>query len=737
MKRTRVLTLGVLVAIGGASAAAVVHLTSPEPAVSISTSSAVPGSRPDALLATPADEDGVAVTGAPVPGAAAVPVDPTPAGTQPAVPSAAEPENPSREVVWQSDEETVGAWVELTWSEPTPVNHVEIRGAGEVSHAFSAATLTFDGTDPLLVTADESGDANVDLPPRTVSTVRLTITDVPDEATSVALTGFTADASGDAQADHPEPSARPTVTTPAGGDHPDALTDGRVARGDTGAEWLAAPDDSSATVHFAWDSPRELASVQVFGPSQTAFDPSYWAAAPLHGRLVFDDGSSVIISGIAGGDGQATTIAFAPRSTRTVRLELNKTIPAAVMGLREVAFYDRGSTPPRWVQDTPAGHATTPSPATCREAAVPVAEPQPGRLTLTCPSAGSSVDGRATIVVAGDPGTSVQATAWTGIAGDDSMRVVGSATADDNGEATISFETSGLPTGPLTVKVTAAGEAAEPAQDLYVQLINLGGTALPSPGFAPDGMTLQWDEQFTDPVSIAATGTDVTYGAAKPAWWGAAQFGDAVFADPAMGAGNISTVAEDYLRIRVEPIGDRDVRTPWGQEHLGGMLSSLRLGASGFAAQYGYFEARMLGAPGAGTWPAFWMLNSEDAVRDGGDIAGEVDAVELYGHNTVGTCHTMHHWHNGVDSLGASDCIRDEITDWAMSWHTYGVRMVPGGGAIFYIDGVEVSSASGLPHDSEPYFFMIDLALGGGWPVDLSATGDISDLYVDWIRVYT
>jgi hypothetical protein len=32
---------------------------------------------------------------------------------------------------------------------------------------------------------------------------------------------------------------------------------------------------------------------------------------------------------------------------------------------------------------------------------------------------------------------------------------------------------------------------------------------------------------------------------------------------------------------------------------------------------------------------------------------------------------------------------------------------------------------------------MVNLALGGGWPVDLSPTGEVSDLYIDWIRVWT
>jgi beta-glucanase (GH16 family) len=148
------------------------------------------------------------------------------------------------------------------------------------------------------------------------------------------------------------------------------------------------------------------------------------------------------------------------------------------------------------------------------------------------------------------------------------------------------------------------------------------------------------------------------------------------------------------------------------------------------------FEARMTGAPGAGTWPAFWLLDTESATRRS-TTSGEVDAVELYGHNPTGSCHALHTWDNGVDQADVVTCLEDNgFSDWAMTWHTYGVRIVPDG-AVYYIDGVQVATATGLRQHSEPFYFMVNLALGGGWPVDLSPTGEVSDLYIDWIRVWT
>jgi hypothetical protein len=37
---------------------------------------------------------------------------------------------------------------------------------------------------------------------------------------------------------------------------------------------------------------------------------------------------------------------------------------------------------------------------------------------------------------------------------------------------------------------------------------------------------------------------------------------------------------------------------------------------------------------------------------------------------------------------------------------------------------------------SQPLFFMVDLATGGGWPVDLSRYDGRADMYVDYVRVY-
>jgi hypothetical protein len=635
-----------------------------------------------------------------------------------------------RRASWRSDGETIGAWVQLTYAEPTRVDRVRLLGPGETAVPPTGVLLLFDGGASLLVTPDEAGDAVVQFPERTVSRVRMTVASVPDGAESVGLAGFSVDGEAD---DPPRRGASPAVvgTTSSGADVPAAqLTDGSPAVGDTGDEWTAAEDDESPWAALSWDAPREIASVQVFGPSTGSGGDD----EPLSGVLRFDDGSSVRVSSITTGDEEATTVAFAPRVASGVRLELERPT-GGVVGLRELVVHEAGTTPPRWPRAGDGYAVEAPDADDCDTSSDPVAEPEPGQLTLVCPAPGSAVDEQATVVVAADPGARLEASAWTGVSGIESnaVTVVATATADEDGLAVLTVDVPGLPSGPLVLAIRSAVDDAD--LPLYVQLFNRGGRALNPQGTAPQGMTLQWTEDFNQPVSVTDTGAGADYAARKPDASSSGQFGDAEFSSP--GSGTVATLADEFLRIRTKPDGP-DSATD-GTENIAGMLASTDVSGAGFAAQYGYFETRILGAPGLGTWPAFWMLDTESAARVN-DTETEVDAVELYGHNPLGSCHTIHNWgaeQAGQEQDGAPTCIeRNGFTDWALAWHTYAVRIVPNA-AVFSIDGQVVSTVEGLAGTSRPLFFLVNLALGGGWPIDLSATGGVSDMYVDWVHVYT
>ncbi len=198
----------------------------------------------------------------------------------------------------------------------------------------------------------------------------------------------------------------------------------------------------------------------------------------------------------------------------------------------------------------------------------------------------------------------------------------------------------------------------------------------------------------------------------------------------------MSVVDQRYLRIGVEPkpAGFTDPGN-YDRKHLGGLVASARAGGSGFSAQYGYYEARLLAPAGAGTWPAFWQLPSRNLIAEHPGEA-EIDTVELYGHDIVSSCHATHQYVNRKSTGGEVKCgKRFADAQAALTWHVYGADVTPTE-VIYYIDGHEVARLPQVEGGDEPMFFMLNLELGGGWPIKLDTVGNRASLYVDYVRVY-
>ena len=73
---------------------------------------------------------------------------------------------------------------------------------------------------------------------------------------------------------------------------------------------------------------------------------------------------------------------------------------------------------------------------------------------------------------------------------------------------------------------------------------------------------------------------------------------------------------------------------------------------------------------------------------------------------------------------------------WFETFHTYGCKITESD-TIYYCDDVEVGRHQTLKVSKhQPLFFLVNLATGGGWPVDLSRYHGKADMYVDYLRVY-
>lgn len=314
-----------------------------------------------------------------------------------------------------------------------------------------------------------------------------------------------------------------------------------------------------------------------------------------------------------------------------------------------------------------------------------------------------------------------------------------------SGLCTVRFPAHRYPRGPLTVIISAwdtpAGDNSFTKTDtFYLQLFNSNGVpyleGIPATTPPPaQGMTLAYQDDFTGRLSISLTGAGRTYSAQKPDLTeptGGGEFGDAIFVDPASPYNPFAIVGGQYLRIRSTrtPDGYVDQRG-WDRVHFGGLLASLRFDRTGTAVQNAYFEARMLAPGGDGTWPAFWLLPQSDSSE--GDV--EVDITELYGNATNLSRETYHIWSNPAIGDGIpSPLVANNPT--FTGWHLYGSRITPTD-TIWYIDNAEVFRYPTASQGNTPMFFMLNLALGSGWPVHLTTKyHDQVDLYVDYVRIF-
>ncbi len=225
------------------------------------------------------------------------------------------------------------------------------------------------------------------------------------------------------------------------------------------------------------------------------------------------------------------------------------------------------------------------------------------------------------------------------------------------------------------------------------------------------------DDFHTLDVSSHGPGTRWT---AHTPWAG--DFGDARFADPAPGF-PFSTSAQG-LRIEL-----RRSATGWQS----GLLASTAPDGSGFSMRYGYFEATAQFPAGDGLWPAFWL----DSVIPAGstDPSIEVDAVEHYGRFPAAFNSTVTVWPKTSATMKRSSSHIQQVLAGSLSagFHSYGVDVEPDW-TVFYFDRVEYWRVPTPPEHRHPLTLLVDLGLGGGWPID--AAPSPSFMAVAAIRAY-
>lgn len=255
-------------------------------------------------------------------------------------------------------------------------------------------------------------------------------------------------------------------------------------------------------------------------------------------------------------------------------------------------------------------------------------------------------------------------------------------------------------------------------------LLALAGAAAAQPSDVPAGYRLVWADEFdADGLPDPAKWAHDT-GRNKAGWHNhELQYYADRRAENAVAKGG-----RLLITARKESM---DQAADWG----GQRYTSARLITRGKADwTYGFFEIRARLPCGLGTWPAIWMLGSQGAWPDD----GELDILEHLGREPARVFSTVHTAAgSGGHAVGGAQPLADACSAfhrYQMHWTADDLR--------FGVDGfvhLRYPKLEGNPRAwpfNAPQFMILNLAIGGdlGGPVDDRIFPAVME--VDYVRVY-
>ena len=176
------------------------------------------------------------------------------------------------------------------------------------------------------------------------------------------------------------------------------------------------------------------------------------------------------------------------------------------------------------------------------------------------------------------------------------------------------------------------------------------------------------------------------------------------------------------------------------QEKYGGLnYTSARLNSRLLQQfEYGRVEARLKLPYGQGIWPAFWMLGSNAAWPMG----GEIDIMEFIGKTPDTVYQTVH----GPGYAGAKgicshivlteESLKDDFHVYAIEWQPDEIRWFVDGREVFLVTPESIPVGTQWIFD-HPFYIILNLAVGGGWPGYPDSTTVFPQQYqIDYVRYY-
>jgi len=170
------------------------------------------------------------------------------------------------------------------------------------------------------------------------------------------------------------------------------------------------------------------------------------------------------------------------------------------------------------------------------------------------------------------------------------------------------------------------------------------------------------------------------------------------------------------------------------ENYSGSAYTSARLLSKGkYEFKYGTVEVRAKVPAAVGTWPAVWMLGADFATV-GWPTCGETDILEHRGSELNTIVAALHYpGRSGGNPVKGQTVIQNASTEfhvYKFDWTSTSMQ--------FFVDGNlfhTVANNASIPYNKN-FFFLVNLAMGGGFggPVDPAFTN--ASFEVDYIRVY-
>ncbi len=236
------------------------------------------------------------------------------------------------------------------------------------------------------------------------------------------------------------------------------------------------------------------------------------------------------------------------------------------------------------------------------------------------------------------------------------------------------------------------------------------------------GLTLVWNEEFTSPLSASNWNYEIGNGSGG---WGNNEL------EYYTSSTKNSFVSNGNLIIEAR------------KESIGGFnYSSARLTTQNKKTfTYGRVDIRAKLPQGKGIWPALWMLGS-NITGVGWPASGEIDIMEYLGHETNkshGTLHygasTASHGSKGNSFTLGSGAFYEQFHVFSMEWKLDQIKLYVDNNLFLTVNKADVGS-SPYPFNA-PFFFILNVAVGGNWPGSPDATTNFPQrMIVDYVRVF-